>query len=496
MEAPAQAEATVKVLFTTTESGLELPESKQLLLVPADIRRYGLSRIVNSESMLDTPTPIPFDFLVNGTFLRSTIEDYLRENGLPFEKTLTLQYVRSLVPPVYQASFEHEDWVSAVDVLSESSRAAAWAGAGYAPGQDRILSASYDGLLRIWDGSGQVMATSPLVNRGPLCGLKAARFLGPSKIAAAGLDRTVRIWDYAETADRLSGELKLALELYGHRGTVEAVDVDGAARRVLTGCADGSVGLWTTSKKLAPEAPAALLPQTYATKRRKASSAGAATAAQRGALSLMPVHSRPVSAALLDPADPTAAYSVSQDHTLKVLDLTSSRVVSAVTASSALMSACLLPAAAAGSGSTPLVAAGTASRNVTLIDPREDGARTTSVMTLRGHVNVVSCLGPSPDNSHSLVTGSYDGTCRVWDLRSVRPATAKDAEAGLLAGGSVGEPVYVIERESLAGKKRPVAGDGVKVFGVSWDRTWGIVSGGEDKRVQINKGSDIIAATS
>lgn len=450
--------------------------------------------------MLDTPTPIPFDFLVNGTFLRSTIEDYLRENGLPFEKTLTLQYVRSLVPPVYQASFEHEDWVSAIDVLSESSRAASagsGSGSSYVPGQDRILSASYDGLLRIWDGSGQVMATSPLVNRGPLCGLKAARFLTPSKIAAAGLDRTVRIWDYAETADRLSGELKLALELYGHRSTVEAVDVDGAGRRVLTACADGSVGLWTTSKKLAPEAPAALLPQTYATKKRKqssSSSAGAATAAQRGALSLMPVHSRPVSAALLDPADPTAAYSASQDHTLKVLDLTTSRVVSTVAASSALMSACLL---SSGSTTTPLVAAGTSSRNVTLIDPRENGARTTSVMTLRGHVNVVSCLSPSPENSHSLVTGSYDGTCRVWDLRSVRPAAARDvADAGLLAGASVGEAVYIIERESLGGRKRPLAGDGVKVFGVVWDKTWGIVSGGEDKRVQINKGNDIIAATS
>ncbi|KLU84844.1 ribosome biogenesis protein YTM1 [Magnaporthiopsis poae ATCC 64411] len=191
MEAPAQEETTVKVLFTTTEPGLELPESKQLLLVPADIRRYGLSRIVNSESMLDTPTPIPFDFLVNGTFLRSTIEDYLRENGLPFEKTLTLQYVRSLVPPVYQASFEHEDWVSDVDVLSESSRAAS-AGPSYVPGQDRILSASYDGLLRIWDGSGQVMATSPLVNRGPLCGLKAARPLAGDGVKVFGVawDRT------------------------------------------------------------------------------------------------------------------------------------------------------------------------------------------------------------------------------------------------------------------------------------------------------------------
>jgi hypothetical protein len=53
----------------------------------------------------------------------------------------------------------------------------------------------------------------------------------------------------------------------------------------------------------------------------------------------------------------------------------------------------------------------------------------------------------------------------------------------------VGESVYVIDRESAKGKARSIAGEGVKVFGVTWDREVGIVCAGEDKRVQINKGS-------
>lgn len=56
------------------------------------------------------------------------------------------------------------------------------------------------------------------------------------------------------------------------------------------------------------------------------------------------------------------------------------------------------------------------------------------------------------------------------------------------ASERVGESVYVIEREGAKGT-RPVAGDGVKVFGVAWDAEVGIVSGSEDKQVQINKGS-------
>jgi ribosome biogenesis protein YTM1 len=109
-------------------------------------------------------------------------------------------------------------------------------------------------------------------------------------------------------------------------------------------------------------------------------------------------------------------------------------------------------------------------------------------MTLRGHTNKVVSLSPSPSNEYSLVSGSHDGTCRIWDLRSVRPAT-KD-EGGL---GGVSEPVYVIERESRQGKKKAVAGEGCKVFGVVWDQGLGIFSGGEDKRVQVNSGRNVLA---
>lgn len=432
--------------------------------------------------MLDTPTPIPFDFLINGAFLRSTLQDYLKENGLSFETAVTLQYVRSLIPPVYQASFEHDDWVSAVDVLSQTSPAGRWSGDAFVQGQDRILSASYDGLLRIWDGSGQVIATSPAGSLGGhSSSIKAAKFLSNSQLASGGLDRTVRVWKYSESSDRFSGELKPTLELYGHRGPIESLEVDGNSKRILTASSDGSVGFWTTSKASAPEAPAELLPSTHATKRRRISSS--VSTAQRGPLSLMAVHNAAASAAVFDPRDRTVAYSASQDHTVRTLDLTTGLVVSTLTTSHPLLSLCAIPR-----NSAPLLAAGTSARHVTLVDPRASAA-TTSVMTLRGHANKVVAIAASPDNDHSLVSGSHDGTCRIWDLRSVRPA-AKD-EGGV---GSVSEPVYVFERESRKGRKRPVAGEGCKVFGVAWDKTLGIVSGGEDKKVQVNKGRDLLAS--
>ncbi|KAI1375210.1 ribosome biogenesis protein YTM1 [Hypoxylon crocopeplum] len=488
MSQPGVAEPhQIRVNFTTTSPDLQLPEGRTQLLVPADIKRYGLSRVLNSESMLDTPSPIPFDFLVNGSFLRSSLQEYLEANGLSSETALTLQYVRSLVPPVHQASFEHDDWVADVDVLSQTSRAGVWSGDRFATGQDRILSASYDGLLRVWNSSGSVVATSSA--GGHTASVRAAKFLSASQVASAGLDRTVRIWKYVESDDRLSGTLKPSLELYGHKSCVEALDVHGPTGRILSGASDGSVGLWTTSKSSAPAAPASLLPGAAAPSSKKRKIAPS-TAPQRGPLSLTQPHTSAASAVLFDPTDPTIAYSASQDHTLRTLDLTTSKVEAVITTSHPLLSLCAIQRS-----SGVLLAAGTSARHITIADPRVS-ATTTSVMTLRGHRNMVTSLAACPDNDYSLVSASHDGTCRVWDLRSARAGTKAEG------GGSVSEAVYVIERESKStgnssgNKSGDVPGRGAKVFGVAWDKSWGIVSGGEDRMVQVNRGRDLLAVES
>ncbi|KAI0198984.1 WD40-repeat-containing domain protein [Astrocystis sublimbata] len=482
----------VRVNFTTSSPDLQLPEDRSsLLVVPTDLKRYGLSRILNSSSMLDTPAPIPFDFLVNGEFLRTSLQEYLAANGLNAEETLNIQYVRSLIPPVHQASFEHDDWISAVDILSATSRPGRWSGNKLALNQDRIASASYDGLLRVWDPSGKCMARSSV--GGHAASAKAVKFLSSTQIASSGLDRTVRIWKYAETDDGLQATLKPSLELYGHKASVDALDAHGPTGRVLSASADGAIGLWSTSKSAAPAAPASLLPGAGGSEAKKRKLSGTSTAPQRGALSMMPVHNTPATAVCFDPADASVAYSASQDHTIRTLDLTTSRVENIITTAHPLLALTPLQRNPGTASSSVLLAAATAARHITLVDPRVS-ATSTSVLTLRGHRNMVSSLAAGPDNDYSLVSGAYDGTCRIWDLRSVRAGTKSEG------GGSVSESVYVIERESLkSGKQRRTAGEvpgrGVKVFGVAWDKTFGIVSGGEDKMVQINRGQDLFATS-
>jgi ribosome biogenesis protein YTM1 len=190
--------------------------------------------------------------------LGTTIDEYLTANGLSSETTLNLRYVRSLIPPLFEASFEHDDWVSCVDIQSSFK------------GQERILSGSYDGLLRIWNKSGQVIATSTGANLGGhTSSIKAAKFVSPTQIASAGLDRTVRLWEYTENEDGFSGLLKPTLELYGHKGSIDSLAVHASSSRLLTASLDGTIGLWSTQKSNAPPASASLVSFGPSAKRRK-----------------------------------------------------------------------------------------------------------------------------------------------------------------------------------------------------------------------------------
>ncbi len=427
--------------------------------------------------MLQSEKPIPFEFLINGTFLRTSIDEYLTANGISSETTLAVEYVRAIIPPLYLASFEHDDWVSSVDVLSETSAAGKWASNAEAKslGQGKILSGSYDGLLRIWNMSSDILATSASAGSGGhTSSIKAAKFISQKQLASSGLDRTIRLWKYSEDPEGFSASISPQIEFYGHKASIDSLAVHQPSDRMLSASADHSVGFWSTKKADAPEAPPSLIPSaaSRSTKRRKV---GPATSTpQRGPLSLLKSHTAPVSDTIFAPNDHTVGYSTSWDHSLKTWDLPSSTCVDTRSTSHSLLSLTALP-------SLNLLAAGTSARHITLIDPRAS-ATTVSAMTLRGHSNAVVSLACDPESSYGLVSGSHDGTCRVWDVRSSK--SEKE--------GRIGESMYCIERESVKGEGRKAGGDGVKVFGVCWDKSVGIVSVGEDKRVQINRGKGIV----
>ena len=449
----AGLQSQVRIRLTTRDRDLSLEESAPIL-VPTFFRRLTLSTLVNK--LLQTMKVVPLEFIINGSYLRTTLEEYLSNNGISAETTLTVEYVRARIPPQYVASFRHEDWVSDVDVMSTTS--------------PRILSASYDGLLRVWDTSSQILATSPGASQGGHGSfIKSAKFISPTQIVSGGFDRTLRLWKYTEGQDGVATSLSPQIELYGHKSSVDAVCPHPATSRILSASSDHSIGFWSTRKSDAPSAPEAMVPKARMKdgKRRKLNNEVSVT--QRGPLILMQQHTGPVSGAVFDLNDPTVCYSTSWDQTVRTWDLVTASLVDTRTTSSALCCVEHMP-------SLNLIAAGSVSRVIKLVDPRTSAA-TVTAMTLKGHKNSVVCLARDPTNVYTIASGSHDGTCRVWDVRSTKQE--KD--------GAVGQSLYTLPRASLDGGPSPAVGDGVKVFGVCWHSEVGILSGGEDKMVQINR---------
>ena len=418
---------------------------------------------------MENERPIPFEFLINGTFLRTTLEEYLTANGISSENVLNVEYVRATIPPQHLASIEEDDWISSVDILSSTSPAGQWS--QFSPqnlGSELILTGNYDGRLRVWSTSLQLLAISTSKSSHYLKQFQDVKWISPTQIASSGMDGVVRLWEYVEKSDAQDAALKPTLELYGHKDGLGRIAVHQPSSRILSASDDHTVGIWSMRKSDAPAAPPTLLPQAHpgpANKKRKLS--GTSTP-QRGPLAILKSHTQQVSSTVFKPDDPTVGYSVSWDHTLKTWDLTTASLVDTRTISHSIFALTAL-------SDLNLVAVGTVGCYIALIDPRAS-ATTVSAMTLRGHTNIVKALDRDPNNRFGLVSGSYDSTCKIWDVRS-----GKSGKEGM-----VGQSTFTIRRESTKGQTWE-QGDEMKVFGVRWDKEVGVVSVGKDKMVQIDR---------
>ena len=99
-------------LFTRSQSDT-IPASTYFL--PAQWRRFQLSELINK--VLHSPTPVPFDFLINGEVLRTSLEAWVKKNrGGDEEGTIDVEYVRSVMPPEEVGRVEQEDWVSGLSL--------------------------------------------------------------------------------------------------------------------------------------------------------------------------------------------------------------------------------------------------------------------------------------------------------------------------------------------------------------------------------------------
>lgn len=77
MASNANDEVSRPILFTT-ETRYPLPSQK--FMIPSSWKRYQLSQLINKA--LSLPKPVPFDFLVRGEILRTSLGEWCTEKGI------------------------------------------------------------------------------------------------------------------------------------------------------------------------------------------------------------------------------------------------------------------------------------------------------------------------------------------------------------------------------------------------------------------------------
>ncbi|AMD18583.1 HBL319Wp [Eremothecium sinecaudum] len=441
----AEDKSQVKLKFFTREQDASLQVAEAPLYVPVSLKRYGLSEIVNH--LLGTEKSVPFEFLIDGELLRVSLDEYLTKRGLSTETVLNVEYTRAVLPPSYLNSYNNDDWVSSLDV-----------------GANKIISGSYDGVVRLWNMSGKVEKQFS-GHSGPI---RAVKYISSTRFVSAGNDRTLRLsktkntdLQDAEDLEEVEEAQTLAI-LEGHKAPVTSLDV--RQDRILSSSYDNCVGLWSTNyKDMTAVDPMVALGDNFSTaaaKRRKLAVKDSSIR-RRAPLSFLESHKAPVEQVIFDSNDTTVAYSVSQDHTIKTWDLVTSRCVDTKTTAFSLLSLVEIP-------TLNLLACGSSARHITLHDPRVDSSSKITQQQLVGHKNFVVAMDTCPENEYMLCSASHDGTVKVWDIRS-------------------NAPMYTITRED----KTVTKGLNDKVFAVRWAKGVGIISGGQDKKIQFNKGEDI-----
>ena len=135
--------------------------------VPANFDRSSLSDMVNQLLKNDQT----FDFLVNGQFLRSTLEEYLEETKTSSEQVLLVEYILSVTKPSLNRQYSTDEWIKSVHFFN-----------------DKIISGSFDGVVRIHDENSRVIATHEDSNINGITSID-------NTVITGGQNGEIRFWD-------------------------------------------------------------------------------------------------------------------------------------------------------------------------------------------------------------------------------------------------------------------------------------------------------------
>ncbi|KAG8928205.1 ribosome biogenesis protein ytm1 [Tulasnella sp. 418] len=406
-----QVTNTIPVLLKTRTSYV-IPSEKYM--IPTSWRRFHLSQLINK--VLNLSQPVPFDFLVQGEMLRTSLHDWCIEKGFEGEETLEIEYIESLLPPEKISSIPHSDWVSSISCQMTG----------------HFLTGSYDSIVRVYNDR-QELVHSISGHSGPVssvCVIPSAADSMESRqlIGSASYDTTARIVSIPDTESDSTDSTPITLaSLHLHTSAISSIASNSTGTVLLTSGWDHLIGVWTTDIPEEDEASEnTTLLELDRKKRRKVSRKDESgivqqTPKRKAPQGVLKSHTSRISSVAFSPLanQSNLAYSCGWDFSMRSWDVeagvcTSTRVVA---------EKAMLNLTVTADGRTIVTANG--DRTVSLFS-----ASSPAPPTQLPHTAIVTSVSSHSTSPHHIIAGSMDGKVRIWDLRSTKGAVESFVATG------------------------------------------------------------------
>ena len=398
--------------------------------MPADATRYGLSQIVNH--LLGLDKVVPFEFLVKDEVLCASLGSHISTRAISTEGVLRVEYFPAALPPSPRDEFIHDDWISCATVMNAPGSSKQSTSSSTSQEDWILVSGSYDGLVKFWNGSGDVVKEF-VAHTHPV---KSCTTIGDMQLLTTADDGSVHVWDVAESHMRGRDNAPLVARLTGHRSSVESSSVRPDGERCVTAGWDKEILVWKSGQSLASES-ASVAPSEPKPKRNKRdSSKNSATsessleskvadAVACDSIGTLSGHTQAVSG--LKWATQEQLVSCSWDHTVKVWDVEMETVLDSFTHNKVIY--CVdTPNTSTHAN---VIAFGGAEKGVRVWDRRESQKQATftrALKSLESHSKWVSAVKWHPTSEHNILSASFDGSVKLWDIRSAIPLWTVDVE--------------------------------------------------------------------
>ncbi|PVU93191.1 hypothetical protein BB559_003395 [Furculomyces boomerangus] len=397
----------VQIILFSKLKKYELPQTP--ILVPTNLKRYGLSEIVNH--LLGNEKPIPFDFLIEGLFLRSSLEEYLNSKGISTENIINIEFIESLKPPTSQAQFPTSSWISSIKIA-----------------QDNLFYvASYDSTIQVWNTQNQC-ETKLVGHNGPVKSVSCLPEIHSQKykldLVSGSLDQTVIGWS-KNTDNKNAIAFDQAYIGYGHTSSIDDITFTLDGSHFITASSDSTLKLWTTdlpdieSQKDILEngiegipSLANIISEKISKKSKKSKTTNSENSEKliKVSKTTFKGHTGPVTAVVVGSSANNIFYSCGMDHSIRTWDIITGDNTFTKVGNDVVLSIDY-------SELSGLLVTGHTDNVVRVWDPRIEDTNLAS-MNLKGHSGWVKSTKWSSESQYMFATASYDGTSKIWDIRS------------------------------------------------------------------------------